>query len=159
MKIKRRTHGRLAALTALLLVQTAVFAHVTIAPRESGTGAEQRYTVRVPTERDTPTVRIEAKFPDELFVASVDAKNGWRVETTVAPDGRIVSAVWSGGRIAPHESDAFTIVARNPARETTLVWDVVQLHEDGTRAEWIGAQGSRNPAPITIIRGVESAAP
>lgn len=157
--MRRSKPVRLAALTALLLVQGAVFAHVTIAPRESETSAEQRYTVRVPTERDTPTVRLEAQFPAELFVVSIDAKDGWRIEKTAGSDGRIVSAVWSGGRIPPHESDAFTIVARNPAQEVTLVWKVIQIHEDESRAEWVGEQGSRNPAPITIIRTVGTTSP
>ena len=157
--MRRTTQARLATLATLLLLQTAVLAHVTIAPRESATSVEQRYTVRVPTERDTPTVRIEAQFPGELFVVSIDAKDGWRVETTAGADGRIASAVWSGGRIAPHESDTFTVVARNPAREATVVWRVVQIHEDGSRAEWVGEQGSRNPAPITIIRAVGSTSP
>lgn len=157
--MRRKTQSRSAALATLLLVQTAVFAHVTIAPRESATSVEQRYTVRVPTERDTPTVRIEAQFPGELFVVSIEAKDGWRIETTAAADGRIVSAVWSGGRIAPQESDAFTVVARNPAREATLVWNVVQIHGDGGRAEWAGEQGSRNPAPVTIIRAGGSTSP
>ena len=157
--MRRKTQARRAILFALLLVQTAVFAHVTIAPRETGINMEQRYTVRVPTERDTPTVRIEAQFPDELFVVSIDAKDGWRIETSAGADGRITSAVWSGGHIAPHESDAFTVTGRNPAREATLVWKVVQIHEDGGRAEWIGEQGSRNPAPITIVRTDGSPSP
>ena len=150
--MRRTTQARLATLATLLLLQTAVLAHVTIAPRESAPSVEQRYTVRVPTERDTPTVRIEAQFPGELFVVSADAKDGWRVEITAGADGR-------GGRIAPHESDAFTVVARNPAREATVVWKVVQIHEDGSRAEWVGELGSRNPAPITIIRAVGSTSP
>jgi len=157
--MRRNIRVRWTALMALSLVQTAGFAHVTIAPRESGTSAEQRYTVRVPTERDTPTVRIEAEFPAELFVVSIDAKDGWRIETTTGADGKLVSAVWSGGRIAPHESDAFALVARNPARSVTLVWKVVQIHEDGSRAEWVGAQGSRNPAPVTTIGATESTSP
>ena len=154
--MRQKAQARFATLATLLLVQTAVFGHVTIAPRESGTSVEQRYTVRVPTERDTPTVRIEAQFPGDLFVVSIDAKEGWRVETTARADGRIVSAVWSGGRIPPHESDSFTVVARNPAREATLVWKVVQIHEDESRAEWVGEQGSRNPAPITRTVGSTS---
>ena len=144
---------RLALLLPLLLAQTTVFAHVTIAPRESTAEAEERYTMRVPTERDTPTVRIEVVFPSELFVTSIDAKDGWRVEPRTGADGRIVSAVWSGGRIAPRELGEFTFRARNPSEGITLVWKVTQIHEDGSRAEWTGAQGSRNPAPTTTIHG------
>ena len=40
----------------------SAFAYVTIAPRESSTGGSETYTMRVPTERDSATVRIEAEF-------------------------------------------------------------------------------------------------
>lgn len=151
--MRRTMRGRLLALLPLLLAHATVFAHVTVAPRESVVEAEERYTLRVPTERDTPTVRIEAQFPVEVLVISIDAKEGWRIEPSTGADGRIVSAVWSGGRIAPRESEEFSFVARNPTQGTTLVWKVTQVHEDGSRAEWIGAQGSRNPAPTTTVRG------
>ena len=144
---------RLATLLPLLLAHTAVFAHVTIAPRESVAETEERYTMRVPTERDTPTVRIEAVFPSEVFVTSIDTKEGWRIEPTTGANGRIISAVWSGGRIAPREFGEFIFRGRNPGQGITLVWKVTQVHEDGSRAEWTGAQGSRNPAPTTTIRG------
>lgn len=150
--MKCKTRGRLVAFV-LLVAQTEVFAHVTMAPRESVGEAEERYTMRVPTERDSPTVRIEAVFPSEVFVTSIDTKEGWRIEPSRAADGRIVSAVWNGGRIDPGQSAEFTFAARNPAEGITLVWKVTQVHEDGSQAEWTGAQGSRNPAPTTTIRG------
>ena len=119
------------------------FGHVTVSPRESPPAAEQRYAFRVPTERSTPTVRIEADFPSEVFVTEIDTKDGWRIESTRAADGRILSAVWSGGTIPPAATAEFTFVARNPADATVLAWKVIQVHEDGSRAEWTGEQGSR----------------
>lgn len=148
MRITRR------ALAALLMFAgaQAVLAHVTISPRESQTGTEQRYTMRVPTERDTPTVRIEAEFPREVSVAEIDRKQGWDIESKRNAEGRIVAVVWSGGSIARGEAEAFSFLARNPLEEGTLVWKVIQIHADGSRAEWTAEPGSRNPAPVTTIR-------
>lgn len=76
---------------------------------------------------------------------------GWRIEPRKDSEGRIVSAVWSGGSIAPGETRKFSFAARNPM-ETTLVWKVIQVYADGSRAEWVGERGSRAPALVTIIR-------
>lgn len=52
-----------AVLFAIGITATAALAHVIVPPRESAVGASQTYTVRVPAERNTATVRIEAEFP------------------------------------------------------------------------------------------------
>ena len=58
----------------LLILASAViaWAHVGISPRESTAGATQKYTMRVPTEKNIPTVRIEAEFPAAVEVTSVE---------------------------------------------------------------------------------------
>ena len=141
-----------AAVLMMFVAVQAADGHVTIFPRESQTGDEQQYTMRVPTERDTPTVRIEAEFPREVFVAGIDSKDGWQIESRVDADGRVVGAVWSGGSIAPGAAEEFGFLSRNPSEEATLTWRVVQIHADGSRAEWVGEPGSRGPAPVTVIR-------
>jgi uncharacterized protein YcnI len=108
--------------------------------------------MRVPTERDTPTVQIEAEFPAEVSVAEVDAKEGWIVELRRNAEGGIIGAIWRGGSIAPGDTEEFSFRARNPMEATTLVWKVIQVHADGARAEWIGERESRQPAPVTVIR-------
>jgi uncharacterized protein YcnI len=141
-----------AAVLMMFVAVQAADGHVTIFPRESQTGDEQQYTMRVPTERDTPTVRIEAEFPREVSVTEIDSKDGWQVERRVDADGRVVGAVWSGGSIAPGAAEEFGFLARNPSEEATLTWRVVQIHADGSRTEWVGEPGSRGPAPVTVIR-------
>ena len=41
---------------AIVLAASVADAHVTVAPRESQAGAEQRYTMRVPTEGQVATI-------------------------------------------------------------------------------------------------------
>lgn len=145
-----KTAPALATIVMLLGAQSVV-AHVTISPRESHAGIE-RYSMRVPTERDSATVRIEAEFPVEVSIVAIDAKEGWQIEQIRTAEGRIAGAIWSGGSIGPGEAEQFTFSARNPEVEVTLIWKVVQIHADGSRAEWIDAPGSRAPAPTTVVR-------
>jgi uncharacterized protein YcnI len=87
-----------------------------------------------------------------VTISDLETTSGWEVETTVNADGQIEAAVWSGGSIAQGESGEFHFTAQNPTAEETLVWKVVQIHFDGSRAEWVGERGSGNPAPVVEIQ-------
>lgn len=152
MKKKGQLLASLATALILLFSAQSVLAHVTISPRESKVGASETYTIRVPTERGSPTVRIEIEFPMGVTISDLETTPGWEVETTVNADGKIEGAVWSGGSIAQGESGEFNFTAQNPAAEESLVWKVVQIHSDGSRAEWVGESGSRNPAPVVEVK-------
>jgi hypothetical protein len=63
-----------------------LFAHITIWPKESAPGARERYTMRVPNEKQVPTVRIEGEFPPELNIYDFEFKPGWKIDfKEVAP--------------------------------------------------------------------------
>ena len=152
MKISTRNLAIATTLGILLVVQGA-FAHVTISPRESSAGATETYSMRVPTERDSATIRIEAEFPMGLTVSDFEPKDGWAVEPTTNPEGYVVNVVWSGGSIPPEQAEEFTFTVQNPEAATTLVWRVVQTHADGSTAEWVGEADSPNPAPRVVLDG------
>lgn len=152
MKTNKRYLVLATTLGFLFVVQSAL-GHVRISPGESSTGASETYTMRVPTERDSATVRIEAEFPMGVTVSDFAAKAGWTIETTTNDEGYVVRAVWSDGSIPPGQAEEFNFTARNPGEATTLVWKVIQVHADGTTAEWVGERGSRNPAPAVVISG------
>ncbi len=137
-----------AAALGIFFVVGSGFAHVTISPTESSTGASETYTMRVPTERDSATVRIEAEFPMGVTVSDFESKTGWTIEPTTDADGYVVSAVWSGGEIPQGQAEQFSFTAENPGEATTLVWSVVQTHADGSTAEWVG-----DVAPTVVISG------
>ena len=150
--MNRRLTSSIRMSTLIMLTLSTAYAHVSVRPRESVVGASQKYTMRVPTEKAIPTVRIEIEFPPEAEVTSVDEAAGWKLEVKKDASGRSVSAVWSGSSIAPKQVAEFTFVARNPSQETKLAWRVVQTYEDGTKSEWTGAQGSRTPASVTTVK-------
>jgi uncharacterized protein YcnI len=137
---------------AIALGITAAQAHVAVLPRESIAGATEKYTMRVPDEKNIPTVRMEAEFPPAAEVISVDAREGWKIELNKDSSGKIIGAIWSGGSIAPREIAEFGFQARNPNAEAKLVWKVVQIYEDGSKSEWTGPAGSRNPASVTQVK-------
>ena len=142
-----------SCLVALILVSTlSAFGHVRMSPAESAAGATQRYAMSVPTERDSPTVRLEIVFPSAVSVVSFEAKPGWMVEQKKNADGKIIGAVWSGGSIAFADRADFYFQAQNPPAAMKLEWKVVQIYEDGTRSEWTGPETSRTPSPVTNVK-------
>lgn len=147
--LKRTIHS---LIPGILLTLTTASAHVVVLPRAATAGAAVHYTMRVPTEKDVATVRLEAEFPSAAEITSVEEKEGWKIELKKDASGKIVGAVWSGSSIAPHDIAEFGISARNPNQETDLVWKIVQVYEDGSRSDWTGPKGSRTPASITHIQ-------
>jgi hypothetical protein len=84
-------HSRaLAVVAAALLVPTLAWAHVTVRPRESAPGAEDQYTVRVPTEGAVATVKLELEIPDGVTVIDVPHPEGATHELKKA-NGRITA--------------------------------------------------------------------
>jgi uncharacterized protein YcnI len=145
--------NRLTILMTLIMVFVgSALAHVTVSPKESTPGASEKYTFRVPTEKAIPTVRVELTFPAAAAVTTIEPKTGWKIESRKDDGGKLTGAIWSGSAIPPRESAEFSVVAKNPGDETTLVWKVIQVYEDGSKSEWTDAAGGRSPAPVTILK-------
>jgi uncharacterized protein YcnI len=135
-----------------LLAVDAAFAHATVWPQASAAGAYEKYTIRIPNEKDSPTIRIVAEFPAELAAYYFGVAPGWTIERTEDDSGKTVRAVWSGAAIGPHEFAEFSLMARNPDTRGTLTWRVIQFHADASQSAWTGAPDSQTPAPTTEIR-------
>ena len=133
----------------LMLAAAALSAHVTIQPKESTAGMAQRYTVRVPTEMQVPTVSVELEIPAGLTVTDVPTGAGYSVNAR-RDGGRIVAITWKQ-EIKPKESAQFVFTATNPAAAGQLTWKAHQLYADGTTVNWVGVEGDRRPAPVTRI--------
>jgi uncharacterized protein YcnI len=140
------------SVVATVMLAVSAFGHIRISPRESPAGATERYTMRVPTERQSSTVRIEVEVPAAVTVVSIAPAPGWKVEEKKDTQGRIVGAIWSGGSIPFAEYKEFSFDAKNPAMEMKLEWKAIQIYEDGTRSEWTGPENSRTPSPVTLVK-------
>lgn len=118
----------------MLVVVAVVSAHVTIGPAESKLGANERYTVRVPTEGQVATVGVDLEVPTGVTVSYVQASGGWTSE--IKRDGtRIVSIAWTVS-IPPAHFGELAFNARNPKEGTAIAWKVTQRFADGTSREW-----------------------
>ena len=137
-----------AAAFCLAFSLVVLDAHVVVTPRESAPGAEQVYTVRVPTEGTVPSTSLELDIPEGLHVMQVAAGDGFTFD--VKKDGsRIVSITWKR-EIKPKEFALFTFTAHNP-QTGVLQWKAHQTFADGSMRHWIGERGSKEPASATTI--------
>ncbi|MDI3328536.1 MAG: YcnI family protein [Alicyclobacillaceae bacterium] len=152
---------RVAALMAVFVfVFTGVAsAHVTVWPSESRPGAWEKYTVRVPTEKDVPTVKIVLKVPDGVTVGSLEPVPGWSYDLQ-KENGRVAAVVWqaAGEGIKPGEFQEFSFQAKNPQQPGELSWKAYQYYKDGSVVEWTGPKDAKTPASVTVV-GAPAAGP
>jgi uncharacterized protein YcnI len=140
---------RLMVMWALVFaVPSLAFAHVSVRPKESKTGADEQYTVRVPTEGTVATTRIQLDIPMGVTVLEVVPQDGATFETS-KQDDRITSITWKK-EIAPKAAAEFVFSARNPTAGD-IVWKAHQHFADGTASDWVGAAGERRPASVTKL--------
>lgn len=136
------------AAVVLVVTTSVVDAHVSVLPRQSQGGAEQRYTVRVPTEGRVATTSVELEVPPDMTIIEVLPGDGYTFETR-REGNRIVAITWTR-EIPPKQSAEFAFVARNP-QSAQIVWKAHQRFADGTTADWVGVEGDRRPAAITKL--------
>ena len=145
----------MTVLTLLVLGTPALaLAHVSVRPRESKPGGEEKYTVRVPTEGTVATTHVQLEIPAGVTVLEVLPHEGATFETAKQGD-RITAITWKK-EIAPKASAEFVFRARNPT-SGDLVWKAHQHFSDGTTADWVGVAGEKRPASVTKLAAAVSA--
>lgn len=147
----------ISSLFAVFLVFFAVAAgasaHVKVTPAESGTGAYETYTMKVPNEKDNPTLKIVLKTPKGAEFESYEPVAGWQVTPQKDANGKVTSVTWTAtkGGIQPGQFLEFNFIAKNPAKATTLVWNAYQYYQDKSIVEWTGNEKSQTPHATTVI--------
>jgi len=145
---------RLLAGTALTVACASVlWAHIRIYPTESAYGAREKYTMRVPNEKQVDSIRVEGEFPPDLNVYDFEFKPGWNIDFKKNAAGKIVGATWTGA-IHPYEFVEFGMLGINPKEGPTKdrVWKFVQFYADGSKEEFTGPVGSRLPSPVVSLK-------
>ncbi|RNB53076.1 DUF1775 domain-containing protein [Brevibacillus gelatini] len=153
MKMKKWLSSVLVA-GAVLTLATAAQAHVNVYPKETTTGSYEKYTVRVPVEKDVNTVKVKLEFPAGVKVNTVQPVPGWSYEFEKDKDGVNTALVWTAtdGGIKAHEFMEFAFVGANPKEEGTLAWKAYQTYADGEVVEWTGDKDSKTPASVTTVK-------
>lgn len=137
-------------LLAILVAPSIVFAHAVVFPKTSSPGAYEKYVLRVPNERDVPTIKVEIRFPESIRVVSFGEVAGWKLQVLADSTQRVTGAVWTG--VLPKERFVeFPFVAVNPKDSASVTWPTYQTYEGGERVEWIGPDSSFTPVSSTLI--------
>jgi uncharacterized protein len=160
------------AAAGLLALPAAAGAHVTVQPDTATAGGFTRLDVRVPTERDVATTKVQLQLPDGFAEASWEPVPGWNVKVTKAKlaqpvktdDGEVTEEVkqitWSGGSIPPEAFQDFGLSVQIPDKAGKLTFKALQTYADGQVVRWIGPEGSDSPAPtVTVSSGAAEASP
>jgi len=135
---------------AALAFAVPVTAHVTVWPKQSIASAREKYAIRVPTEKQVDTIRIEVRFPAGLKVNAFEQMPGWTTELMRDEAGATVGARWTG-KLPPMQYAEFGLLAVNPPADGEIVWTATQYYADGTQVSWSGLPGSKSPAPRVVI--------
>lgn len=129
-------------------------AHVTVLPKETTQGSYEKFAVRVPTEKDIPTVKVEVKFPlDSVSISRFEPKPGWKYELTKDANNKITGVVWTatGEGLGATEFGEFYMQGKVADNATAITWKAYQTYKDGSIVEWVGADGSDKPASVTKV--------
>ncbi|NOU99864.1 YcnI family copper-binding membrane protein [Paenibacillus planticolens] len=143
-----------------MLLAGVASAHVTVYPKEATQGSYEKFTVRVPSEKDIPTVKVEVKFPmDSVAVSRFEPKAGWTYELAKDSAGKITGVTWtaSGDGLGSTEFGEFNMQGKVADAATQIVWKAYQTYKDGSVVEWVGAEGSDKPASVTTVKAKSGA--
>lgn len=129
-------------------------AHVTVWPKETKANAYERYTVRVPVEKDSATTKVRLEFPTGINIGNVLPVPGWDYKLEKNAEGRYSGIIWTAtaGGIKPHEFQEFGLSGKNPKVSGTLTWKAYQTYADGTTVEWTGDKEAKTPAPTITVK-------
>lgn len=126
-------------------------AHVVVLPEQSDAGGWERYVVLVPTEKESPTVRVEVRLPNGLNIIAVESKPGWEGRYEPLPIGA-ARVEWKGGRIPPGTFMSFEFLAWNPPTARVLEWQATQWYEDGSNDRWGGGGADDHHTSRTTLK-------
>lgn len=127
---------RIVSLLLCLLTNPA-WGHIDLEPRQSIAKRWETYTLRVPTETKTATVKIHVVVPQVFEIEMVEHSQVWQIDTVRDDRGFIRELTWRDGYIPPQTFAEIKFLARNPANPGLYRWDMTQYDEAGEGAVWV----------------------
>ncbi|MCX5332942.1 MULTISPECIES: YcnI family protein [unclassified Streptomyces] len=175
MKVSRLAAVGAIAASAVVVLSSPAFAHVSVQPE--GTAAKGGYAVidfKVPNERDNAsTTKLEVAFPTDHPLASAmpEPVNGWDIKVTksklskpIELHGKKISEAvskitWTadGKGIQPGFFEKFPVsVGTLPEDADELVFKAIQTYSNKEVVRWIeieqeGQEEPENPAPVLAL--------
>lgn len=148
--------GGLSVWILVCLLTTAAWGHIDLAPRQSIPQRWETYTLNVPTETPSSTVKIHLRVPPAFEIEMVEHSQTWQIHTERDERGYVSELIWNGGSIPPQTFEELKFLARNPAEPGTYRWDMTQYYQEGDPATWT-AQTQIVPAASTGAQRAEEA--
>ena len=142
---------------AFSVIVNVASAHVTVDPSQVPENSWQKFTIKVPTEKDIPTTKVQVVVPDKAEIMSLEPAAGWSYTTEKDSGGKITSVTWSndGKGLLPGEFMEFNIMAKVDDNAKELRWKAYQTYQDGSVVKWIGPEDSDHPASVTKVTATE----
>lgn len=150
----------LAALLLFSMMAGMAQAHVVVFPKEARQGAYEKFTVRVPTEIEAPTVQVRVEIPEDVEISRFEPKYGWSYALERDASDKITAVVWNaeGEGLSATEFGEFHMQGKVGNEAGNLVWNAIQTYADGTVVEWTGPQDADRPASVTTVHASAVAA-
>ncbi|MCI3240850.1 MULTISPECIES: YcnI family copper-binding membrane protein [Streptomyces] len=179
MKASRLAATGALAASAVVVLSSPAFAHVTVQPE--GTAAKGGYAVidfKVPNERDNAsTTKLEVSFPTDHPLASAmpEPIDGWDIKVTKSKLAKpiemhgekineaVSKITWTAkdGGVKPGFFQKFPVsVGTLPEDADELTFKALQTYSDKEVVRWIevqqkGQEEPENPAPVLALSAAE----
>ncbi|MFN8111183.1 MAG: DUF1775 domain-containing protein, partial [Thermoleophilia bacterium] len=128
----------IAAAAVAMMAAAPAMAHIDVLPQRVELEQSTEFTVRVPTEREVPTVAVRVDFPRQVTVyAFAPAPRGWTMTQRRAANGSVIGVVYRGGTIPVGGYLDFTFLG-TPFSKGQTVWKAYQTYGDGKVKPWSG---------------------
>lgn len=144
-----------ALIMAMMIFSGIASAHVSVLPSQANQGSYEKFTVRVPSEKESPTIKVEIKFsPDEVSVSRFEPKAGWKYDIIKDTAGKIAGVTWTatGDGLSSTEFGEFNMQGKVADNAVKITWKAYQTYKDGTLVEWTGAPDAEKPASVTSVK-------
>lgn len=140
----------------LLVFAGIASAHVVVNPQDAIQGTFQEFSVRVPSEKSIPTVKVELDIPADVDISQLNPATGWKYDLTKDTSGKITKITWAstGDGLAQSEFENFNIAGLISKNVNAIGWKAHQTYKDGTIVDWVGDDKSDTPAPVTKVNPV-----
>jgi uncharacterized protein YcnI len=150
MKLKQALVAVVAA--ALFLGGgAAAHAHVQVLPTVVAPLDAVKFSVIVPGESESQTVKVELQLPPDLLPFSWEVTPGWTREIVPGDDPLSLGTVVWTGRLPVDGFVEFSFLAGTPEQPGELSWRAIQTYADGSAVRWVGPPGSEEPAAVTVV--------
>lgn len=149
----------LAAVAVIVALPAAAFAHVMVTPNQAGIGANTKFNVSVPNEKEVAVTSVKLSVPKGVQNVQPNVLAGWDIAIDHDGSGNVTAITWTGTIPAGQRED-FAFKAQTSASAGALDWKASQTYADGTVIRWdqnpatSGKAVKNNAGPYSITKVV-----